>query len=125
MPRKLEDGLYSSSLRLLALKDGEDHFLTAAVQMIDPARARNKMALDRAVSLWKSSLIPSRPLSSLVCPASALTDGLDAGSDSGVPGTQNASTYTDLRITNVTTPTFLGHRGSQCDHPGLRGRQQQ
>ncbi len=103
-----QEGVYTFTTP--ALTDGS-HFLTARVQMIDPAGAPNPNQTgfgDRSLALevFVDTRIPPA-FFGLISQADT-TQGLDAASDSGVLGDPNLpATFTD-RITNDKTPTLYG-----------------
>src|SRR5207248_372146 len=84
------------------LTDGS-HFLTARVQMIDPANPTRTGFGGRSVSL--EVVIDTAAPPAYFGTANNGFDGLDAGSDSGV--NVDPPTLVD-RVTNVTDPTFYG-----------------
>ncbi len=97
---QLEDGLYSFTTP--ALDDGS-HFLTARVQMIDPATPQQTGWGDRSQSLEIVVDTVDPPV--FFGLQSDTTDGLHPDSDTGIIW-QPASH--DDRITSDTTPTFWG-----------------
>ena len=120
--RKLADGVYEFNFQTDALDpmnpngatisriltDGS-HFLTAKVQIIDPATPTQTAWGDRSQSLEIviDTIVPAVFFGA----ASEALDGLHPNSDSGVqgpgPGPALEITFSD-RITNDTTPTFFG-----------------
>jgi hypothetical protein len=87
-----------------ALTDGS-HFLTARVQMVDPATAQQTGFGDRSVALEVivDTVIPAGFFGQLNL--ADITEGMDAGNDSGVVG--DSATFVE-RVTNDTTPNFYG-----------------
>jgi hypothetical protein len=100
-----QEGVYTFTTPVLT--DGS-HFLTARVEMIDPATPTQTGFGDRSLALevFIDTLTPPAYFG-LLNPADT-TQGLDAASDSGVLGDPNLpATFTD-RITNDKTPTLYG-----------------
>ncbi|MGN6136486.1 MAG: dockerin type I domain-containing protein, partial [Aureliella sp.] len=84
------------------LSDGS-HFLTARVQMVDPAAAQQTGFGDRSAAL--EIVVDTRPPSVFFGDAANPTDGLLKDSDSGIATVLD--TFTN-RITNDVTPTLFG-----------------
>ncbi len=100
-----QEGVYTFTTPVLT--DGS-HFLTARVQMIDPANPTQTGFGDRSLALevFVDTLTPPA-FFGLLNQADA-TQGLDGASDSGVLGDPNLpATFTD-RVTNDKTPTLFG-----------------
>ncbi len=85
-----------------ALSDGS-HFLTARVQMVDPANPQQTGFGDRSVALEVVVDTVTPPV--FFGTAASATDGLHKDSDSGIATVLGS--YVD-RITNDTTPTMYG-----------------
>ena len=118
--RKVADGIYVFDFDTDALSapftltDGS-HFLSARVQMIDPATPKQTGWGPRSVSL--EIVVDSATPPVFFGDAAVAGDGLHPDSDSHVPGdvqpqndfddNQNINTRSD-RVTNDTTPTFWG-----------------
>jgi len=98
----IEPGLYTFTTPVL--NDGS-HFLTARVQMLDPATPMQTGFGARSLSL-EIIVDVVAPTITFGTAASA-TDGLHADSDSQDPNPLAPATRTD-RITNDVTPTFWG-----------------
>lgn len=95
-----QEGVYSFTTPTLS--DGS-HFLTARVQMIDPANPQQIGFGPRSVPF--EIVVDTVPPPVFFGDAASATDGLHPDSDSGV--IPQAPTFVD-RITNDTTPTFFG-----------------
>ncbi|MGE0756168.1 MAG: dockerin type I domain-containing protein, partial [Pirellulaceae bacterium] len=99
---QIEPGLYQFTSPVL--NDGS-HFLTARVQMIDPANPQKTGFGERSQSL--EIIVDTQDPQAFFGVTAVGDDGLHPDSDSGVDGPASPDTYTD-RITNDTTPTFYG-----------------
>ena len=95
-----QQGVYTFTTPVLA--DGS-HFLTARVQMIDPATPTDTGFGARSLPL--EIIVDTVPPPVFFGLSTSATDGLDAASDSGVHAFP--ATFQD-RVTNVETPTFFG-----------------
>ncbi len=95
-----QEGVYQFTTPVLS--DGS-HFLTARVQIVDPATPTQTGFGPRSAAL--EIVVDTVPPPVFFGLATVATDGLDPASDSGVIGVP--ATFTD-RITRITTPTFFG-----------------
>ena len=84
------------------LTDGS-HFLTARVQMVDPATPQQTGFGDRSVAL--EIVVDTRPPTISFGNSTSTTDGLKTDSDSGIA--KVIASFSD-RITNDVTPTIYG-----------------
>jgi hypothetical protein len=102
---QLEPGLYSFTVpNNLALEDGS-HFLTARVQILDPASPLRTGWGERSASLEIIvDRVPPQSFFGFIGLADT-TQGLAAASDSGVNGYPATNVE---RVTNDTTPSFFG-----------------
>ena len=96
-----EPGVYTFTVPK-ALSDGS-HFLTARVQMIDPAEPTELGFGERSVAL--EIIVDTQQPAPVFGDSSLDTDGLRAESDTGI--TDQVATIVD-RITRDSTPTFWG-----------------
>ena len=98
------EGIYRFTFPV-PLADGS-HFITAKVQMIDPAlpaHATGFGARSQSLEIIVDTVVPPVSFGDPL----VVNDGLHAASDSGVPGPDTNGTFVD-RVTSDTTPTFFG-----------------
>jgi hypothetical protein len=108
--RQVAEGVYEFSFETDALNapfelaEGS-HFISARVQMIDPASPLQTGFGARSASL--EIIVDTVPPDVFFGMPGVDGDGLHPDSDSGVAGPNNQATLSD-RVTNDTTPTFWG-----------------